>query len=66
VGVGMTLLVPAAIEIVKVVEAVLPFASVTKTVTVEVPAVVGVPEIVPVFVLSVNPVGNVPAVLANE
>ena len=42
------------------VDAVAPFASVTLTDTVEEPATVGVPEIVPVEVLKLNPFTNVP------
>jgi hypothetical protein len=66
VGFGITLLVAAVIEIVKVVDAVLPLASVTKTVIMEEPAVVGVPEMVPLFTSKVNPVCKVPEVNANE
>jgi hypothetical protein len=42
------------------VDAVAPFASVTVTDTVEEPATVGVPEIVPVAVAKLNPSTNVP------
>jgi hypothetical protein len=41
--------------------AVLPFASLTCTVKLDVPVVVGVPETTPVVVLSVNPAGKLPA-----
>jgi hypothetical protein len=59
------LLAAAAIAIVKVVEATLPFESVTWTVIAEEPVVVGVPEIVPVFGSKTNPVCKVPVVIAN-
>jgi hypothetical protein len=65
-GFGVTLLVAAAIEIVKVVVAVWPFASVTRTVIAEEPDEVGVPEIAPVLVFRVTPAGKVPVVTANE
>jgi hypothetical protein len=58
-----TLLAATAIAIVNVVEATLPFASVTKTVIAEEPAVVGVPEIAPVAESRVNPAGKVPLLI---
>src|ERR1019366_3874080 len=42
-----------------------PLASTTLTVKLEVPAVVGVPEITPVEVFSVSPAGSVPEVSEN-
>ena len=42
------------------VDAVAPFASVTVTDTVEEPAIVGVPEMVPVEVAKLKPLTNVP------
>jgi hypothetical protein len=54
-GFGITVLAAAVIEIVKVVEATKPFASVTCTVTAEEAAAVGVPEMVPVFTSKVKP-----------
>jgi hypothetical protein len=59
-GSGTTLLAAAVIAIVKETVPVLPFASVTWTVTAEEPAAVGVPEITPVVASIVKPVGKVP------
>jgi hypothetical protein len=59
--VGVAIVRAVATEIVKSdVDAVAPFASVTVTDTVEVPATVGVPEIVPVEVAKLKPSINVP------
>jgi hypothetical protein len=54
---GAVMVIPRALVLV------LPPASVTLKVTVEVPALVGVPDITPVEVFNVNPAGNVPVVV---
>ena len=57
-GAGLTTIIRSFASI-------LPDASVTCTVKVEVPAVVAAPEMTPVDVLRFRPVGKLPAVIAH-